>query len=551
MERVSNVGVVRRWAVLAGALALLNAALTFTNLWPTPMVRWKGDLSVELAAVVLLLALARPRGRVPSQSLLRLGAIVWVILVIGRYADVTVQGLFGREINLYWDSRHFGAVGEMLAAVANPWLVMAIVAAVVLVPVALYLPIRWALGHVTAAMGDAVTRRALRAMAVVALVLGTIQLPRGEEPFAELPQFATPVTPTYIRQARTLSRELSGIARRVIPPAPPVASDFSRVQGADVFLVFLESYGATSWERPEYVEGLAHARARFMRALELSGREVVSAYAESPTFGGSSWLAHVSLLSGTEVRDGDTNMRMMAQTGRTTLLTAFKRHGYRTVALMPGLRTPWPEGQFYGFDAIYGWRDLEYMGPTFGWWDMTDQYVLAKLDAEEASQASRAPLFVFFPTVSTHAPFLPAPPYQPDWSRMLDRRPYPQDILLEAWGQPPDWLNLGPGYVKALAYTYDTLGGYMLWRPERDFVMVVVGDHQPPAVVTGDGASWDVPVHVIASRPALLEQLTRAHGFREGLEPAGPPVSRIDGLMPILLDAFGDAGGAEATLAAD
>jgi hypothetical protein len=534
---------VRRWAVLAGALALLNAALTFTNLWPTPVVRWKGDLSVELAGVVLLLALAHRRGWTPSARALRLGAIVWVILLIGRYADVTVQGLFGREINLYWDSRHFGAVGEMLAAVANPLLIVAIVAACILLPIALYLPLRWALGHVAAAMDERIARRALTAMAIVTVVLGVVQIPRGEEPFAELPQFATAVTPTYVRQARTLARELSGINRTIIPPAPDVASDFSRVQGADVFLVFLESYGATSWERPEYVAGLANARARFMRALDLSGRQVVSAYAESPTFGGSSWLAHVSLLSGTEVRDGDTNMRMMAQTGRTTLLTAFKRQGYRTVALMPGLRTPWPEGQFYGFDAIYGWSDLDYKGPTFGWWDMTDQYVLAKLDAEDVSTSPRAPLFVFFPTVSTHAPFLPVPPYQPDWARMLDRRPYPQDILLEAWGHPPDWLNLGPGYVKALSYTYDTLGGYLLWRPRRDFVMVIVGDHQPPAVVTGDGASWDVPVHVIASRPALLDRLTARHGFRAGLEPAGPAVSRIDGLMPVLLDAFGDAGG--------
>lgn len=548
MERVSNTGAIRRSAVLAGALALLNAALTFTNLWPTPVVRWKGDLSVELAAVILLLALAHRRGWAPSGRALRLGAIVWVVLLLGRYADVTVQGLFGREINLYWDSRHFGAVGEMLAAVANPLLIAAIVAAFILLPVLLYVPLRWALGHVATAMDDRTVRRALTAMAVVTIVLGAVQIPRGEEPFAELPRFATPVTPTYVRQARTLSRELSGVNRKAIPPPPEVASDFSRLQGADVFLVFLESYGATSWERPEYVAGLANARARFMQAVALTGRQVVSAYAESPTFGGSSWLAHVSLLSGTEVRDGDTNMRMMAQTGRRTLLTAFKRQGYRTVALMPGLRTPWPEGQFYGFDAIYGWRDLGYRGPTFGWWDMTDQYVLAKLDAEEVSKTPRDPMFVFFPTVSTHAPFLPVPPYQPDWTRMLERRPYPQDILLEAWGHPPDWLDLGPGYVKALSYTYDTLGGYLLWRPDRDVVMIVVGDHQPPAVVTGDGASWDVPVHVIASRPGLLDRLAAKHGFRPGLEPGGPAVSRIDGLMPVLLDAFGDAG---RTLAAD
>jgi hypothetical protein len=70
-------------------------------------------------------------------------------------------------------------------------------------------------------------------------------------------------------------------------------------------------------------------------------------------------------------------------------------------------------------------------------------------------------------------------------------------------------------------------------------VMVVLGDHQPPALVSGEGASWNVPVHVIASRPAVLEAL-RGHGFRDGLVPRGPALARMDTLMPILLDAFGN-----------
>ena len=74
----------------------------------------------------------------------------------------------------------------------------------------------------------------------------------------------------------------------------------------------------------------------------------------------------------------------------------------------------------------------------------------------------------------------------------------------------------------------------------RDVVMVVVGDHQPPALVSGEGASWNVPVHVIASRAAVLDRL-RGHGFRDGLPPGGPVLARMDTLMPILLDAFGDS----------
>jgi len=45
---------------------------------------------------------------------------------------------------------------------------------------------------------------------------------------------------------------------------------------------------------------------------------------------------------------------------------------------MPGLWQNWPEGSFYKFDEIYGGARLDYRGPTFGWWDMTDQFVLAR-----------------------------------------------------------------------------------------------------------------------------------------------------------------------------
>jgi hypothetical protein len=537
MDRLSIAATARRTAALAGALTLLNASLTFVNLWPTPVIRWKGDLSVELGCVLLVLAIARGRGWRPSTRAIRALTIVWVALVFARYADVTVQGLFGREINLFWEARTFGDVGAMLTAVTNPLLVIAVAAVVVLVPVLLYLPLRWAFRNVSAALGEPSMRRGLGALAVITLVLAGIQY--REEPFTELPQFASPVTPVYARQVRLAAAELTGVGQTPLPPPPAIDSDFSRVQGADVFVIFLESYGATSWDRPEYARALVPARERFLAAIKESGRDVVSAFAESPTFGGSSWLAHLSLLSGMEVRDGDTNMRLLAERGRPTLITAMKRHGYRAVGVFPGLRQRWPEGEFYAFDEIFGEKALDYHGPSFGWWDLNDQYALAKLDALAVSAQPRPPLFLFFPTISTHTPFLPAPPYQPDWSRMLKEHPYDDPARDAAWEETPDWLDLGPGYVKALTYSMDTLGGYLRLRADRDFVIVLLGDHQPPSVVSGDGASWEVPVHIIASRPALLDQFTK-HGFTPGLEPRHPAVTKINGMMDLMLSAFGD-----------
>src|SRR5215213_6865259 len=118
MTRVSNRAVMQHALLLACALIVLNVSLAFGNIWPTPAIQWRGDLSVELALVVLGLALAAERGWIPSRR------AIGVVLMIGRYADVTVQSLFGRELNLYWDARNFSAVGGMLAFVARPGLVL-------------------------------------------------------------------------------------------------------------------------------------------------------------------------------------------------------------------------------------------------------------------------------------------------------------------------------------------------------------------------------------------------------------------------------------------
>ncbi len=355
--------------------------------------------------------------------------------------------------------------------------------------------------------------------------------------------FPTPVTQSWGRQARLLATELTGRSQATLGPGPSMDASLAGVSGADVLLIFIESYGAVSWDRPAFTEPLARERARFENDIRATGRDVVSAYVESPTFGGNSWLAHISLLSGFEIRDEDANVLLMAQK-RDTLVTTFGRGGYRTVAMMPGLQQSWPEGVFYGFNEIYDGQRLDYKGPAFGWWTIPDQFTAARLDAAEIDPSARpspAPVFVFFPTTGTHTPFAPTAPYQPDWPRMLTAHPYTQDEVVSSWSQEPDWMNLGPSYVHALSSTYTWLGGLLHRRADRDLVMILIGDHQPPAMISGTGAPWDVPVHVIASRPGVLDSL-RTHGFRRGLAPTRPTLARMHALTPILLDAFSQSG---------
>jgi hypothetical protein len=189
---------------------------------------------------------------------------------------------------------------------------------------------------------------------------------------------------------------------------------------------------------------------------------------------------------------------------------------------------------------IYGRDLLEYEGPQFGWWSIPDQYALAKLEAVERHRPSRAPLFVVFPTSTSHAPFGPVAPYQPDWPRVLTKHAYEEADVTRAMAVVPDLTKLAPSYVRAIAYEFTSLAGYLREQPD-DLVMIVIGDHQPPAAVSGKDAPWRVPVHVIGRRPHVLDRLL-ADGFRPGLEPRRPSIGAMHALVPKLLDAF-DAPG--------
>src|SRR5690606_20220416 len=97
-------------------------------------------------------------------------------------------------------------------------------------------------------------------------------------------------------------------------------------------------------------------RAALQDAAAATGRRVVSAFVTSPTFGGASWLAHATLMSEHEVRDVGQYGLLLTQR-RETLPTLFSKAGYRSIAWMPGLKNPWPEGGYYGFASIYGERE--------------------------------------------------------------------------------------------------------------------------------------------------------------------------------------------------
>jgi hypothetical protein len=200
---------------------------------------------------------------------------------------------------------------------------------------------------------------------------------------------------------------------------------------------------------------------------------------------------------------------------------------------MPGLKTLWLEGLSYGFDTVYGAKQLDYRGPSFGWWTIPDQFSLYHVHQNEVAQPHRKPLLIFFPTITSHAPFAPVAPYQEDWTE-LGEAPFAQVDVIAPSLLLIDMSPLGPAYVHSVRYNLQVLKGYLQTLAPSNALFLVLGDHQPPAVVSGSQASWDVPVHVISKDSQLIHAFHRA-GFQPGFIPGKNTWGSIDLLNPLLL----------------
>jgi len=534
---VSAAGAGRRVWVAALALVLLNALLSMNNLWPTPLVVPDHRLSPELVVLWCgLLAYGRWVG-VPGPRLLTWLGIALTLLVLGRYADITVPALFGRPINLYWDGAQLPRFLAVSAQdLPGPRLVgLAAVGAAVLGLIwLLYRGLRALLGVVVrAAVPPALGSRAcLLASAVAAVVVaGNYAGVR-----ATWPVVSKPVLPTYLRQAELLAAAfLPGRLETVLPPSLPFDGGVAALDGADVTVIFLESYGAVAFDDARMHAQLAPQRDRLARGIAASGRQVMSAFVTSPTFGGASELAHLGLLSGLDLSD-PLRHDLLLTSARPTLVSFLRGHGYRTFGLYPALSWDWPEKAFYGFDVFIDGRDLGWRGPKLGLWWIPDQFTIARFDELHGS-ADGPPRLLFFPTITSHAPFSPVPPFQPDWERMLSAAPYDAPDVARSLAQRTDWLDLYPGFTGMIGYTYDWLGAWLERPRVRRELLLLLGDHQPTAGVTGPAARWDVPVHVVSDDPRMLRRLRDA-GFVPGLDPEPRPIGPLHGLTGLLLELF-------------
>jgi hypothetical protein len=257
--------------------------------------------------------------------------------------------------------------------------------------------------------------------------------------------------------------------------------------------------------------------AGFESALASHGFGMRSGQIESPIRGGQSWLAHGTFLSGERL--GDQGLyNLMLTSGRQSLARYFSRAGYRTLAVMPALSRPWPEGEFWGFDRIWRTEDMGYAGPHFGWAAIPDQYTLDFIHRQEKRQRDR-PLFIEYALISSHGPWEPLPPLLDDWENLGDGQVFRTMVPPSPYSAyQPAWSDITRKYVDSVDYTLKTLQEYLTRYVTDDSLIIILGDHQPAPLITGEGASRSVPVHVISRDPELLAPFEE-WGFIPGMVP--------------------------------
>ena len=535
------------------ALLLLNACLSFSTWWPTPWVVLDARVAPEFIGLwVLVLVLVAWRGTL-GQGAVRAITLGYLLLVLGRYADVTVPALFGRPINAYWDLPQIPRFLWVSAQEWPWWLTLAVLAGGASLLIGLYALLRWGIGVLATQVAPAAQAHVgawLITLAAVALAAANYA---GVQ--ATWPYVSKPVVPVAWRQAQVLWGAWSSARQAVIlPPSSPVdeamaapsGTALAALGGADVMLMPLESLGAITYDDPEMRTALQAARERFEQDLRDGGYRVVSAFLKSPTFAGGSDLAHLSLLSGIDLTD-PMRHDVLLTTRRETLITLFRSQGYQTFGVYPGVFWPWPERAFYRFDQYVDGPALDYQGPPIGFWKIPDQFSAAQLERLYPRDARAKPRFTFFPTITTHLPFSPVPPFQPDVQRLLSAQPYDAEEVQRVLAQRPNWTQMRPDYVRMVEYGYRWLGAHLREGSGREAFYIFVGDHQPAASVTGEGASWDVPVYLVSRQERLLQRFVRL-GYQPGVHPRRDALGGLHDLTDHLLQAFSAQGpGARAT----
>jgi len=304
------------------------------------------------------------------------------------------------------------------------------------------------------------------------------------------------------------------------------------IENKNIHLCIVESYGTTVFTNPHHFARLECFYAQQTSLLQQKGFAVFSHAYDSTTFGGTSWLADATILSGIEIRS-QSHYDRVVKGGTENVLQLFSEAGYHTVLSAPGSKFMTEEYTgFYDYDTYVLHEDFEYTGPFFTFGELPDQYQLHYIHSQIIDHNSSQPHFVQYILCSSHVPWNYIPPYISSWSGFNGGRVY-YDRSKNTW-YDNSWAlgsELFEGYAHSIRYSLESVFGYARAHMDKNDILIIIGDHQPKFPVSEREAGFGVPVHIIAKdRRALLPFIR--FGYREGVRPS--KLAQLPGLERFL-----------------
>jgi hypothetical protein len=320
-------------------------------------------------------------------------------------------------------------------------------------------------------------------------------------------------------------------------------SKLDRLHGANVHVFFVESYGATVINRPFYVRKSLQALRGVERQLEGNGFSSASGRLESATYGGMSWLAHATFLTGVRT-DSQLQYDLLAVARPNTMAHFAREAGYKTILVQPNTNRQSRGADFYDFDEDFKSWNFDYAGPPFAWATMPDQYVL-DFTRRRVLANRDGPFFTTYVLVSSHAPWSHVPAMVEDWSRIGNGEIYRHLPVHRANTNWPDFSNASEPYLTSILYDLQVLSDYITRFVRDDSLIIVLGDHQPVSELTDDSASWAVPVHVISKNASFIQPFL-GRGYVPGMVPGQTSAPMQSFLLDFLRDFSSEPSNAHA-----
>ena len=506
------------------ALVLVNALLLAPQ-WvlaggPGPL--W---IAMEAWLIVGVFGLLPRRRR--TSLLAAATAVVLILVVVLAFADAATRESLARPLNLYLDVHLLSSIDSLLTGALG-----SVAATLVLLGAAVgFVLVGWLVARLLAPPADG-PALGLRVMGVTLIGVFCLGVAGGREP-ALTKRMALPAVRVATDQTRLFLRMLSERERfeQELADVPAGYSDLpgllGRLQGRDVLLAFMESYGVSALYDPLYSGVILPRLDDLTTRTRSSGLHLATGTMVAPTQGGQSWFAHGSVISGAWLNN-QLRYDLLLASKRETLIDDFRHAGHRTVAIMPAITLVWPEGERLGYDEIHAHKNIGYAGPPLNWVTMPDQFtwsflqhsVRTSTDSGGGAAGGARPVFAELGLISSHAPWTPILPVLDDWDSIED------GSIFASWehaGERPKelWQDLDrirEHYALSLDYALNAMIGFAERYVDDRTLLIVIGDHQPAPLITGENASRAVPVHVISGDAELVQPFLD-WGFEPGALP--------------------------------